>query len=102
MKWGNLLRFSNPTGFALCDDCTAYKTAFEDEHDLWLQPRASTCFKSSRMHVCANNVLCFPRIEDALQKFEISKQYKDHLSAVATDRRLESFLQAPVNMCSVF
>ena len=32
--------------------------------------------------------------EDPLEKFEIAKLYKDHLSAVAADRRLESFLQA--------
>ncbi|CAK9050336.1 unnamed protein product [Durusdinium trenchii] len=32
-RWANILRFAHPTNFPACDDCTAYKTAFEDSTD---------------------------------------------------------------------
>lgn len=35
-KWCNLLRFSCPTGFPECDDCVAYKTAFEESTETLL------------------------------------------------------------------
>lgn len=34
-KWSNILRFSNPSGFPCCDDCQAFKTAYEDTAEPW-------------------------------------------------------------------
>ena len=36
-KWGNLLRFSVPTNFPACDDCTSYKACFEDAKESWIE-----------------------------------------------------------------
>ena len=33
MRWQSILRFSQPTNFPACDDCVAYKDAFEDATD---------------------------------------------------------------------
>ena len=41
-----------------------------------------TCFRPQRVEA-----------QDALDKYEVAKQYKTHIEAVASDRHLESWFQ---------
>ena len=90
-KWRNLLRFATPTNFPACDDCTAYKDAFEDARD-----PLSKVVSHITAHQCVSVVILgFSVTKDPIDRFEISKQYKEHLESVSLDRQLEMHFQEP-------
>jgi hypothetical protein len=96
-KWKNLIRFACSTNFPACDDCVCYKEAFNFASETRCEVNLFTwkqyvCFVFYGTPYCG--IIALLPAQDALDKYELARSYKSHLDAVASDRELESHLQA--------